>query len=111
MINGKRIPSNFPNVAEMYKSLKENERIIFDIESGYPYKVTKEYYDWHMKMWESALPRAFRDNSKPIGIVWITGTGGDGFSKCSTDAKEMFYNPEKYNIKPYGDYDTDSETY
>jgi len=106
MISGKRPESYFPNIAEMYKTLKEDERIIFDIESGYPYKVTKEYYDWYMKLYEAALPKAFRDSR----AVYFTGTGNtEGFSKCS-DAREMFYNPEKYNIKYYGEFNTDSET-
>jgi len=110
-MNGKRPESYFPNVAEMYKSLKEDERILFDIESGFPYKVTKEYYDTYMNMIKGFMYSA--PNNKGggiIGQIFITGTG-EGFSKCSTDAKEMFYNPEKYNIKPYGEFDRDSETY
>jgi len=98
MINGKRLPSYFPDIGEMRKSLKDGEEIIFDIESGYPYKVTKEYYEWYMKLYEATIPKAFRDNSKPIGAVYITGTGGDGFDKCSDDLKELFCNPEKYNL-------------
>jgi hypothetical protein len=104
MMNGKRPEWMFPypNLAEMYKSLKDDEHIIFDIESGYPYRVTREYYEWYMKLYEATIPKAFRDNIKPLGTVWITGTGGEGFSKCS-DAREMFYNPEKYNIVENGD--------
>jgi len=103
-MNGKRPESMFPfpNVAEMYKSLKEDEMILFDIESGYPYKVTREYYNWYMGILEAALPRAFRDGNKPAGAIYVTGTGGEGFSKCS-DARELFYNPEKYNIIEHGD--------
>ena len=105
MMNGKRPEATFPfpNVAEMYKSLKDDEMILFDIETGYPYRVTREYYNWYMELWNSMLPRAFRDGSKPMGVVYITGTGGEGFSKCSTDLKEIFYNPEKYNLKDNGD--------
>lgn len=110
MINGKRLQTHFPDIVKMQAELKEDERIIYDIESGYPYKVKKEYYDYYMKLWESAKPKIFKDG-KPVGVVFISGTGSDGmgFSKCSEDLKEMFYNPENYNLKEYGEPSRDSE--
>ena len=88
-INGKR-PENLFNWT--MPECNENERILYDIESGHPYKVTLEHYNSYMKMLEDIRPK-WNEN---IGVVFITGTGGSMNGK--DDIKDMFYNPTQWKL-------------
>ncbi len=57
------------------KGLKENPDLViyYDLESGYPSLITKEEQKAIIDLWESAKPKLLND--KPIGKVFIFGTG------------------------------------
>lgn len=72
--------------------------IIYDLESGAPYEVSKDYYEqyntWMLRMWEDAMPK-LNNNYKGTLIV---GTAGD-FDSQNSNFQEMFYNPNNtFNI-------------
>jgi hypothetical protein len=100
-INGKK-PESLYNWT--MPECNENERVLYDIETGAPYKVSKEYYDKYMDMFTTMIAGAL--NTPDIGSIFITGTGGSLDNK--DDIKDMFYNPEGYITKSWSDLRTDA---
>jgi len=72
---------------------KEEYKILYDIESGLPYRVSPEYYDSYMKMLNS-IHQSLRETNPYIGQIFIFGTGGE--ITDNRNMKDMFYNPEGY---------------
>jgi len=100
-INGKRPETIFDWTLPV---CNEDERILFDIETGCPYKVSKEYYEKYMDMFTTMIAGAL--NTPDIGSIFITGTGGSLDNK--DDIRDMFYNPEGYNTKSWSDLRTEA---
>lgn len=55
--------------------MEQNEKKYWltDIESGWPYQVSKEYYEQYMEMWEVFRPKI----TNTTGIILLTGTAGE----------------------------------
>lgn len=71
---------------------------LFDIESGYPYKVSKEYYEWYNKTILEFFNSVKPNINPTFKGTLIMGTAGD-FE--NNNFEEMFYNPDKYDIRAF----------
>ncbi len=59
--------------------MTENEEYwLTDLESGIPYKVTKEHYDSFHNMWESVKPKL--NNNSGTVIITSTPSGDNNFN-------------------------------
>lgn len=65
---------------------------LHDYESGMPYEVSKEYYEWYNNMMKTAFEAAMPKLGNYPGKVIIYGTAGDmeGGNRFATD---IFFNP------------------
>ncbi len=63
---------------------------LYDVESGEPFRVSKEVWEAHNKFMESMMPKNMK------GQYILYGTSGD-FDNTNT-FKELFCNPKSYNI-------------
>jgi len=92
MLKGLAIDNGMDKAFELcYKKVAENpdNRVLIDIESGWPYIVSKEYYDAYMQMWEDLKPKNF--DSKLSGKIVVYGTGG---GHNNDDFNDFFYKGE-----------------
>lgn len=69
----------------------EKEYTLYDIESGTPYKVSKDHYDRYMKMINDL--RCLISGGEKFGKIFITGTGG---GEDNSNLEDMFRNLENY---------------
>lgn len=72
---------------------------LFDIESGAPYRVSKEYYEWYNKQVQEIFEHINTKLDSPHKGVLIVGTAGD--FENNNNFKEIFYNPDNWNIKSF----------
>ena len=81
-------------VIRCMRGLLENPNLVimWDIESGQPYLVTKEYQQSYIDFMDSLRPK---ENLKPTGLIVMFGTGGSIKKKNSFE--DIFYNPDKWN--------------
>lgn len=71
---------------------------LYDIDSGYPYRVTKEYYEWYNKQIKEVFNNIRSSLNIPYKGTLIVGTADD-FE--SGNIEELFYNPDKYDLKTF----------
>lgn len=50
-----------------------------------------------------ALKDASYEGADKFGVIWMTGTGGEGDSASISDAKEVFYDPQQYDCLCFED--------
>ena len=50
-----------------------------------------------------ALKDATYEGADKFGVIWMTGTGGEGDSASISDAKEVFYDPDQYDCLCFDD--------
>lgn len=73
---------------------EQNKYIIYDVESGEPIEVSKAVYDMYTSLL-SEFKSSLKDEK--IGKAVFLGTSSD--LDNNTDYKDLFTNPENYNLK------------
>ena len=64
---------------------EQNKYYLSDLESGFKYEVSKDYYKSFMKAWEMFIPKI----NHTIGMPILFGTAGE--LDNNQDLKEFFY--------------------
>jgi len=70
-----------------------------------PNLVILEEYGFMTNLIDSlgAMKDATYEGSDKFGVIWMTGTGGEGDSAAISDAKEVFYDPHNYDCLAFED--------
>lgn len=76
---------------------EEREYILYDIESGYPYRVSKEVYENYMAAWNSVRPVL---QNKEVGKILFFGTAGE--QPNNKNFKNMWTNAEMFKTTTDG---------